>query len=144
MMGSTRVVLLAATALATSQTAVVAAGDAKKGEKVFRQCQTCHMVGDNARLKIGPVLNDVFGRKAGTYPKFKYSKINKAAGEAGLIWTPELVAAYLPDPQKFLKTYLKEKGQKAPGRTKMSFKLRKKDKVADVIAYLQQFSKKPE
>ena len=144
MVGLRRSINLGAAALIASQTAVAAAGDAAKGEKVFRQCSTCHMVGDNARLKIGPVLNDVFGRKAGTYPKFKYSKINKAAGEAGLVWTPELVSKYLPDPQKFLKAYLTEKGQKAPGRTKMSFKLRNKDKVSDVVAYLQQFSKKPE
>ena len=98
MVGLTKLILLAA-----SQTVVVAAGDAKKGEKISRQCKTCHMVGGNARLKIGPVLNGVFGRKAGTYPKSKYSKINKVAGEAGVIWTPELVAAYLPHLQKFLK-----------------------------------------
>ena len=100
MVGLTKLILLAANQ---------AAGDAKKGEKVSRQFKTCHMVGGNACLKIGPVLNGVFGRKAGTYPKFKYSKINKVAGEAGVILRPELVAAYLPDPPKFLKAYLKEK-----------------------------------
>jgi cytochrome c len=144
MLGLQHRLLLAGAALASSYSVALAAGDAKKGERVFRQCQTCHMVGDKARVKIGPVLNEIFGRQAGTYPKFRYSKINKAAGEAGLIWTPELVSEYLPDPQKFLKAYLKEKGQKASGRTKMSFKLRNKGKVADVVAYLQQFSKKPE
>ena len=53
------------------------------------------------------------------------------------------MAAYLHDPPKLLKAYLKEKGQRAPGRTKMSFKRRRKDKVADVVVYLEQFSKKP-
>lgn len=136
--------LVAVGALTVMTTSSLAAGDAAKGEKVFRQCSTCHMVGEKARLKIGPVLNNLFGRQAGTFPKYKYSKINMAAGQAGLVWTPELVAEYLPDPQKFLKAYLEEKGQKASGRTKMSFKLGNKDKVADVVAYLQQFSKPAE
>ena len=122
----------------------VAAGDAEKGEKVFRRCSTCHMVGPNARNKIGPVLNNVFGRAAGTAEDYKYSTINKNAGEAGLVWTPELVAAYLPDPNKFLVDFLKDAGQadKAKGRTKMSFRLSKEGEIADVIAYLQTFSEK--
>lgn len=135
---------LAACVLAISATSSWAEGDPEKGKKVFRKCSTCHMVGDSARLKIGPVLNDLFGRQAGTFPKFKYSKINIAAGEAGLVWTPETVAAYLPDPQNFLKTFLEEKGQKASGRTKMSFKLRREAEVADVVAYLKQYSKSAE
>ena len=122
----------------------VAAGDAEKGEKVFRRCSTCHMVGPNARNKIGPVLNNVFGRTAGTAEDYKYSTIIKNAGEAGLVWTPELVAAYLPDPNKFLVDFLKDAGQadKAKGRTKMSFRLSKEGEIADVIAYLQTFSEK--
>ena len=122
----------------------VAAGDAEKGEKVFRRCSTCHMVGPNARNKIGPVLNNVFGRTAGTAEDYKYSTINKNAGEAGLVWTPQLVAAYLPDPNKFLVDFLKDAGQadKAKGRTKMSFRLSKEGEIPDVIAYLQTFSDK--
>ena len=122
----------------------VAAGDAEKGKKVFRHCSTCHMVGPNARKKIGPVLNKVFGRTAGTAEDYKYSTINKNAGEAGLVWTPELVAAYLPDPNKFLVDFLKDAGQadKAKGRTKMSFRLSKEGEIQDVIAYLQTFSEK--
>lgn len=141
-------VLAALAAFAAPMTSVpstaVAAGDAEKGEKVFRRCSTCHMVGPNARNKIGPVLNNVFGRAAGTAEDYKYSTINKNAGEAGLVWTPELVAAYLPDPNKFLMDFLKDAGQadKAKGRTKMSFRLRKDDEIADVIAYLQTFSEK--
>ena len=136
--------LVAAFGIAIITQAAQAAGDPEKGAKVFNQCKTCHMVGEKARNKVGPVLNEVFGRQAGTAEKFKYSKINIAAGKAGLVWSPELVTEYLPDPQKFLKKFLEEKGQKASGRTKMSFKLRNKDKVADVIAYLQQFSTKKE
>ena len=129
-----------AAALMALASSASAEGDAEKGEKVYRKCKACHMVGDDAKNRVGPVLNGVVGREAGTAEDFKYSKINREAGENGLVWTEENIAAYLPDPQKFLKTFLEEKGVKAPGRTKMAFKLKKADDVANVIAYLKQFS----
>ncbi|MEL6375084.1 MAG: c-type cytochrome [Pseudomonadota bacterium] len=131
---------LAALALPTAG-AMAQEGDAKAGEKVFNRCKTCHMVGEKARNKIGPMLNNLIGRQAGTVEKYRYSKINKAAGKAGLKWTPENITAYLPDPNKFLKAYLKENGGKAPGRTKMAFRLKKSKDIANVIAYLKTFSK---
>ena len=132
--------------IVTAPTPAAAAGDPEKGKRVFRRCSTCHMVGPNARNKIGPVLNNVLGRPAGSAEGYKYSAINKNAGEAGLVWTPELVAAYLPDPNKFLKEFLEKADQaaKAKGRTKMSFRLRKDNEIQDVIAYLQTFSEKTE
>lgn len=119
-----------------------AAGDAKEGEKVFRKCMTCHMVGDKARNKIGPVLNGIFGRKAGTAEKFRYSKLNEAAGAAGLVWNEETIAAYLPNPNKFLKEFLTKAGKEdqAKGSTRMSFRLSGDEDIANVIAYLKQFS----
>lgn len=122
----------------------VAEGDPKKGEKVFRKCKACHMVGDNAKNRVGPVLTGVVGRTAGTWEGYKYSKVNATAGENGLVWTPENLAEYLPKPQKFLEGFLKEKGAKAPGRTKMVYRLRKESEVKDVIAYLATFSPKAE
>ncbi len=141
---ATLVALAPATASAQEDVAaILAKGDAKKGERVFRRCVTCHAVGDNARNKVGPVQNDLIGRSAGTVEGYKYSKLNAAAGEAGLKWTEENLFAYLPDPTKFLKTWLTENGAKdqAKGRSKMVFKLRKADDRADVIAYLKTFSK---
>jgi hypothetical protein len=50
-------------------TATVApAQDAAAGEKVFTVCRACHQIGEGAKIAVGPVLNGVFGRKAGTYP----------------------------------------------------------------------------
>ncbi|MEO0617960.1 MAG: c-type cytochrome [Pseudomonadota bacterium] len=122
----------------------LAAGDAKKGEKVFRKCKACHMVGEKAKNRVGPILTGVVGRKAGAAEGYKYSKTNALAGEEGLVWTEENIAAYLPGPQKFLEKFLKEKGKKAPGRTKMVYKLKKEKEVADVVAYLATFSPKAE
>ncbi len=112
------------------------AGDVAKGEKVFKKCASCHMVGPEAKNKVGPVLNDVFGRQAGTYEDYKYGKSLMAAGEAGLVWTDETMFEYLADPRKFLRTTLDDKKAKS----KMAFKLKKEDERADVIAYIKTFS----
>lgn len=122
-------------------TAFAEAGDPAKGEKVYKKCRACHMVGDNAKNRVGPALNGVIGRKAGTGEKYKYSKLMVAAGEAGLEWTEEELAKYVADPTNYLKAYLKEKGKEdqAKGRGKMSYKLRKDQ--ADIAAYLKTFSK---
>ena len=119
------------------------AQDAEKGETVFKQCMACHRVGDDAKNGVGPVQNNVIGRKAGTVEGFNYSEINKAAGEAGLIWTEENVFAYLEDPNAFLRKFLTEKGKPefADKSTKMAFKLADEQKRKDVIAYLKKFTK---
>jgi len=117
-------------------------GDAAEGEKVFRKCMACHRVGDNARNLVGPILNNIVGRTAGSVEGFRYSDINKAAGEAGLQWTPKNIFEYLPDPNGFLKSYLEGagKGDQAKGRTRMTYRLQDEQERRDVIAYLQTFS----
>ncbi len=122
------------------------AGDAAKGENVFKRCQACHMVGEGAQNRVGPVLNEVIGREAGTIEGFNYSPLNKSAGEAGLVWTADLIVEYLADPNKFLKDFLTEAGKadQARGTTRMAFRLPKEDERRDVVAYLQQFSPESE
>jgi cytochrome c len=118
------------------------AQDAAKGEVVFKQCMACHRIGEGAKILIGPVLTGVIGRQAGTYPGFKYSALNHAAGEAGLVWSEELIFEYLPDPTAFLRKFLTDKGKadQATGSTLMTFKLPNEQQRKDVIAYLKQFS----
>ena len=120
------------------------AQDAAKGEQVFKQCMTCHRIGPDAKNMVGPVLTGVIGRKTGTAPDFAYSPLNKAAGEAGLVWSEELIFEYLPDPNAFLKKYLTDKGKvdQAIGSTKMAFKLANEQQRKDVIAYIKTFSDK--
>ncbi len=121
---------MAALAFASFATVAHAGGDAEKGKKVFKKCKACHAVGENAKNKVGPVLNDVMGRKAGTYDGFKYSKAMKEAGEKGLVWNHDTLAKYLEKPRKFLP------------KTKMAFAGLKKEKDREnVIAYLETFSK---
>jgi len=136
--------LLAATGLLAISTAPSLAldGDATKGEQVFKQCMTCHRIGPDAKNMVGPVLTGVIGRQSGTAPGFNYSDLNKHAGEAGLVWTEDLIFAYLPDPNAFLKKFLTDKGKEdqATGTTKMTFKLPNEQQRKDVIAYLKTFS----
>jgi cytochrome c len=102
------------------------AGNAVAGQKVFNQCMGCHAVGKGAETGIGPVLNGVVGRKAGTAPGFRYSNAMKASG---LTWDPATLARFVHAP-----------AQTVPG-THMTFGgLAKPQDQADVIAYLKQYA----
>lgn len=127
------VVFLAALGMLTQS---AQAQDAENGEKLFKKCAACHQVGDGAKNRVGPALTGVVGRVAGTAGGYKYSKSMLKAGEAGLVWTDDLLADYIADPGKFLKAYLDDPKAKA----KMRFMLKKEDERRDVIAYLVTFS----
>jgi len=132
--------LLAATLFAGatlgSQSAFALDGDAAAGEKVFNRCKSCHMVGPEAKNKVGPALTGVIGRTAGTYEDYKYGASLVAAGEKGLVWDAEQMTEYLVDPRKYLRAYLDD----SKAKSKMAFKLRDEQDRADVIAYLTTFS----
>jgi cytochrome c len=115
------------------------AQDAAAGEAVFKKCRACHQVGVGAKAGVGPAQNSLIGRTAGTFEGFSYSALNKAAGEAGLVWTETNVFEYLADPNTFLKKFLTDKGKAdlATGSTKMVFKLADDQDRKDVIAYLK-------
>ena len=42
------------------------AGHADAGATVFKKCMQCHQIGPDAKNAIGPVLNGIVGRSAGT------------------------------------------------------------------------------
>lgn len=106
-----------------------AAQDAENGEQVFRKCRACHQVGEGAKNTVGPQLNNIIGRPAGSVEGFNYSKANKEAGAGGLVWTEENLMEYLENPRKFMP------------RNKMAFAgLRDEQDRKDVIAFLKKFS----
>lgn len=105
------------------------AQDAAAGEKLFSKCKACHAVGEGAKNRVGPHLNDVIGRTAGTVEDYRYSKAMVAAGEGGLVWNDETLRAYLANPRAMVKG------------TKMAFGgLKKDEELANIIAYLDSFS----
>jgi len=126
-----KIAALVATVSLVSITSVFATGDVDKGKKFFKKCKSCHMVGEGAKKKVGPVLNNIFGATAGTNEEFakKYSKAMKAAGADGLVWTEETLTEFITNPKAMIK------------KTKMSYKGSKKpEDTANVIAYLATFS----
>jgi len=111
--------------------------DVANGQTIAeRRCGSCHTFDEGGRNKVGPNLYGIIGRMAGQTEDFRYSDLNAGAADVGLVWTEELVAQYLPDPQGFLETYVSENGGTPSGRTRMSFRLRDEQDTKDVAAYL--------
>jgi cytochrome c len=118
-------ILAAAATVVIASAGMARAQDVAAGETKFHICKTCHQIGENAKNFIGPVLNGVVGRKAGTYPGYNYSDANK---NSGLTWD-----------EATLKEYLKNPKAKVPG-TKMVFPgFTREEDIDNVIAYLKTF-----
>lgn len=106
-------------------------GDPKEGEEIFKACRACHQVGPTAKNALGPVLNNIIGRKAGTIEGFNYSPANKKAGEEGWVWTEAVLLKYLANPREAM-----------PGNRMAFVGLKDEQERKDVLAYLKQFSGK--
>jgi len=101
----------------------VSAQDMAAGKSSFAKCKACHSL-EPGKNEIGPSLNGLFGRKAGTAPKFNYSAANKASG---IEWNDDTLFTYLENPQK------------AVPNTKMVFPGIKSEKERrNLIAYLKE------
>ena len=124
-----KLVIAAAAALGVMSGGAMAAGDAAKGEKVFKKCKACHAAAEE-KNKVGPHLVGIVGRKAASVEGYKYGKGLTAAAEKIGEWEEAELMEYLLDPKKFI-----------GGKSKMTFKLRKEDQRADVIAYLASLAK---
>jgi cytochrome c len=112
-------------ALFAALTAAAAAQDLDNGKALFAKCRACHQVGENAKNLVGPVLNGLFGRKAGTVEGFNYSEANK---NSGIVWDEATFREYIKNPRA-----------RVP-KTKMVFAgITDEQDVSDLIAYLKQF-----
>ena len=68
------------------------------GEVIFvRECAKCHQVGSQAKNRVGPQLNDLFGRKAGAVAN--YRNYSEATRNAGFVWSPENFRQFIKDPR---------------------------------------------
>ena len=117
-------IALAAASLVLGAPAYAADGDVAAGRTAYNQCRPCHQIGPDAANSVGPVLNGVFGRKAGEFKDYNYSDANKASG---LVWD-----------EANLREYLKNPRAKVPG-TKMIFPgITREAQMDNVIAFLKQ------
>lgn len=123
-------------AAATLSSGAAMAGDAAKGENIFKRCKSCHAItaDDGTAIvkggKTGPDLYGIVGRGVAADEAFKYSESLAAAGAAGAVWDEASLAAYVADPGAWLKETLGDSSAKS----KMTFKLKKGGE--DLAAYL--------
>ena len=111
----------------TAATSTAFAQDVAAGKSSFNKCLACHAIGEGAKNKIGPELNGLDGRKAGTVEGFSYSDANK---NSGITWNEAEFKDYIKDPKV-----------KIPG-TKMIFAGIKNEKeVNDLWAFISQYDK---
>jgi cytochrome c len=103
------------------------AQDVEAGQRSFNKCRACHQVGEEAKNLVGPKLNGLFGRVAGTVEGYSYSEANK---KSGVTWDEATFATYIKNPRTFM-----------PGN-KMAFAGISNDKeIADLTAFLKQYDK---
>jgi len=98
------------------------AADPVKGKKVFKKCVACHSL-QEGKNKMGPPLNNLLGRKAGSLDGYKYSKAMK---NSDVVWDEESLDKFITKPRKFIP------------KTKMSFRgIKKKSLRDDLISFLK-------
>lgn len=117
--------------LALTVAAIIASGasalaqDLAAGETSFKKCLPCHSVGEDAKNKVGPLLNGLEGRKSGTIEGYNYTEANK---NSGITWDEAVFSEYIKDPRA-----------KIQG-TKMVFAgIKNENEIKSLWAYLKQF-----
>ena len=113
-------------ALALAVPTLAQAQNVDDGKTVFNKCRACHQIGPGAKNLVGPALNGLIGRKAGSVEGFNYSEANK---NSGITWDEATFREYIKNPRA-----------KIPN-TKMVFPgLTDEKDINDLLAFLEQYS----
>jgi cytochrome c len=111
--------------LVVASTGAALAQDVAAGEQSFNKCRPCHDVGPDAKIKLGPPLNGIDGRKSASYPGFNYSDALKGLG---ITWNEAEFKQWVSNPSA-----------KAPG-TRMAFSGIKDDQeINNLWAFVSQY-----
>jgi cytochrome c len=117
--------LVLALAVIAGLPAAAQAQDAEAGKAVFSQCRACHAIGEGAKSGVGPVMNGLIGRKAGSIEGFNYSEPMKASG---LTWDEATFTEYIQNPKA-----------KVVGTKMIYAGLKDETKIKDLIAFLKTY-----
>lgn len=99
-----------------------ASANRARGERQAQICRACHSLDKGGPNMIGPALYGFIGKEAGTRSGFDYSAVMR---NAGFVWTPEAMNAWLGQPGRFL-----------PGNRMTFAGILKQSDRDDLIAYL--------
>jgi cytochrome c len=111
--------------LATASVSLAA--DVEAGKASFNKCKACHDIGEGAKNKVGPDLNGLDGRKAGTEEGYAYSDAMK---NSGITWNQAEFEAYIRDPKA-----------KVPGVKMVFAGIKKQSELDNLWAYVSEFDK---
>jgi cytochrome c len=101
----------------------LAAGDAKRGARVFQACMACHSIEPGEHM-TGPSLAHIWNRKAASVEAFQ--RYSEALKHAGITWNEATLDKWLADPQKLV-----------PGTTMTFPGLKERKDREDLAAYLK-------
>ena len=87
-----------ALAVSTAMSAHASSCDAALGEQVFEKCSACHSLVAGQHV-MGPSLNGLNGRKAGTVDGFNFSS---ALRDSAIVWNDVTLNEFLKSPKSFI------------------------------------------
>lgn len=116
----------ATTPITAASDGVGAADLVATGKAAFAACVACHSADQGGSSGVGPNLNGVFGRTAGSLDGYSFSEALVAADFA---WDNEGLDAFLANPSA-----------KVPGTAMMTGAVQDDERRAAIIAYLASLS----
>lgn len=117
------VIVLAIASIGNAASAAPAKDDAVLGKRLFLRCTACHTMSSKAPGKVGPHLQGIVGRKAGSVAGFGYSPAIKGSS---IVWNEAMLDKWLERPQAVV-----------PGTTMSFAGLSKPEDRKALIAYLK-------
>ncbi len=121
---------LAAVSIAFWALPATAEQNIEAGAEAFRKCSACHMVGEDAANRSGPVLNGILGRPLAARQDYPYySDAMQRAAAGGLVWDIEHLELFIENPKSLIS-----------GTTMMFSGISDPEERGHLIAFLDQFS----
>jgi cytochrome c len=81
--------------LGLTASCALAQTEISRGEQLYVECAACHSF-DNDAEELGPGLQGLFGRRAGSLENYYYSPV---LSDSAIVWTADTLNAFIADPQ---------------------------------------------